>query len=217
MDKYQSFVQLVQFESIKNYNIVFESLRNSSFLIFTPHGGGIEPGTSEICKKIQSKTFSYYLFEGIGNNCKRLHITSTNFDDENLLEMIRSHDYAVSIHGMNDKVRKNVGGDIYIGGLNTELIEIATKGLKNCNFSVVNNISFPDSPLAGKNIHNITNRCGTKKGMQIEISEQLRGKFFTGNFKIKSGRIEATALFDLFCNSVIKSIYIFNKTAYTAI
>jgi len=211
MDKYQSFVQLVQYENSKKFNIDCDSLSNSSFLIFTPHGGGIEPGTSEICKKIQSKTFSYYLFEGIGIDCKRLHITSINFDDEKLLEMIRFHDYAVSIHGMNDNVKKKIGGDIYIGGLNTELIEIATKGLKECDFSVVNNISYPDSPLAGLNMNNITNKCRTKKGMQIEISEHLREKFFTGGLKYKSGRKEATDLFDIFCNIVIQSINIFNQ------
>jgi phage replication-related protein YjqB (UPF0714/DUF867 family) len=72
-DKYTNFNELKLSEKSENYRIVFNVLKNS-FLIFTPHGGGIEPGTSEICQKIHSNIYSYYLFEGIGQNCIRLHL-----------------------------------------------------------------------------------------------------------------------------------------------
>ena len=51
--------------------------RQSRFAIIAPHGGRIEPGTSEITKAIAGTQFSYYTFDGIrqeGNEL--LHITS---------------------------------------------------------------------------------------------------------------------------------------------
>jgi len=45
--------------------------------ILAPHGGGTEPGTSQIAKQIAGKDLSYATFEGLkptGNS--RLHITS---------------------------------------------------------------------------------------------------------------------------------------------
>jgi phage replication-related protein YjqB (UPF0714/DUF867 family) len=50
--------------------------------VIAPHGGGIEPGTSELATAIAGDDFSLYLFEGLksaGNG--ELHITSTNFDE----------------------------------------------------------------------------------------------------------------------------------------
>jgi len=56
----------------KHYNIRFSIFSKKdvlSFLIFKPHGGGIEPETSEICNEL-GKYFPYYCFEGKGNsNC----------------------------------------------------------------------------------------------------------------------------------------------------
>ena len=110
-----------------------------------------------------------------------------------------------------DRVKEKVGADIYIGGLNAELIILTTKKLKSQNFSVVNNTQIPNFPLAGKDVSNITNKCRTNKGMQIEISEGLRGNFFTGNYRIKAGREKVTDSFNIFCDTIIQSINNFEK------
>ena len=80
-DKYANLTVLVSSESTDAYS---KSTRNggSRVAVAAPHGGGIEPGTSEVALAIAGADLSYYLFEGRkaeGNG--DLHVTSTNFDD----------------------------------------------------------------------------------------------------------------------------------------
>lgn len=167
-------------------------------MIFTPHGGGIEPGTSEICRTVAQLDYSIYLFEGNGNNCKRLHITSTNFDEPQLLELLSRHKYAVSIHGMTNEASKQLNADIFIGGNNEILIKSTTVLLRQESFSVSNNMENANSSLSGNRIDNVTNKCRSSKGMQIEISEKLRASFFIGNHYKKLGRKRTTNNFNSF-------------------
>jgi len=63
--------------------------RGSQILIFSPHGGGIEIGASELVEAIAGKGLSYYLFEGLrANGNDLLHITSTRFDELGCLRML---------------------------------------------------------------------------------------------------------------------------------
>ena len=65
MDKYHNFNQLL---SSEKKNIDFRrrvKQRNSGWLIIAPHGGGIEPGTSELAAAIARFNYSLYTFEGI--------------------------------------------------------------------------------------------------------------------------------------------------------
>jgi phage replication-related protein YjqB (UPF0714/DUF867 family) len=205
-DKYKNFGDLFSAEGSNSFDIEFRN-SNSRFLIFSPHGGGIEQGTSEICKQIAGKTHSYYLFTGIGYNCKRLHITSTNFDEPELIRLLSQHTYAVSIHGMTGKI-KNIGfADIYLGGLNGKLIEITTNMLRSQSFSTTNTLEKPDLQLSGKDPRNITNKCISGQGMQVEISEELRAKFFRKDFKKKANRETGrTQEFYRFCDAIVQSI-----------
>jgi phage replication-related protein YjqB (UPF0714/DUF867 family) len=183
--------------------------RKGDFLLFAPHAGGIEPGTSEICKWFNKNPFSYYVFEGIGKNCRELHITSVLFDEPQLIKLLGKKRYAVSIHGMTNTVSVINDADIFLGGLNSELIKLTQINLKNSGFTVSSNIELPTSLLSGKEPQNVTNRCQSKMGMQIEISEKLRRLFFNGELKRKVGRSETTALFELFCNSINESILMY--------
>jgi phage replication-related protein YjqB (UPF0714/DUF867 family) len=180
--------------------------RRGDFLLFAPHAGGIEPGTSEICKWFNKKPWSYYVFEGIGENCSELHITSTLFDEPQLIKLLGKKRHAVSIHGMTNAVSLINDADIFLGGLNSELIKLTQINLKNFGFTVSTNIELPRSLLSGKEPQNVTNRCASKLGMQIEISEKLRRQFFKGELKRKAGRSETTPLFEIFCNSIHESI-----------
>lgn len=213
MDKYKNFEDLKNNESSKSFETEYKN-RKSRFLIFSPHAGGIEQGTSEICRQIAGNAYSYYLFAGNGINCKRLHITSTNFDEPILIGLLLKHKYAVSIHGMRIELQKNISADIFLGGLNQNLIEIATKILREHHFETTNNTEKPDSMLSGKDMGNITNKCFSGEGMQVEISEDLRSKFFQGDFMEKIGRKHTTKDFTKFCDAILQSITTFEKTAY---
>ncbi|MEI6851435.1 MAG: poly-gamma-glutamate hydrolase family protein [Bacteroidota bacterium] len=185
--------------------------RKGDFLFFAPHAGGIEPGTSEICKWFNKKPWSYYVFEGIGKNCRELHITSTLFDEPHLIKLLGKKRYAVSIHGMIDDGYETINADIFLGGLNSELIKLTQTNLNTSGFKVITNIELPNSLLSGKEPQNVTNRCLSNMGMQIEISEKLRRLFFTGELKRKEGRSETTALFEVFCNLINESILIYRQ------
>lgn len=176
-------------------------------LIFAPHAGGIEQGTSEICRWFEKEPWSVYMFEGTGTRCADLHITSTAFDEPALLGLLDIHQYAISFHGMTDRIAGKHKADIFLGGLNTELIKLTEESLKNKGFRVSTNIEYPDSRLGGKETENVTNRCKSKMGMQIEISGMLRQRFFAGEFKKKRGRSVTTELLDTFCKTISSSIY----------
>src|SRR5262245_31020411 len=115
---YKNFTELSQSEREGiSYQLSFKN-RRSMFVIAAPHGGGIEPGTSEIAKAIAGTQFSYYTFDGLrqkGNEL--LHITSTWFDEPKCLQIVHDSDIVIAIHGCagDEKV-------IYVGGLHDELI-----------------------------------------------------------------------------------------------
>src|SRR5262245_3852344 len=87
--------------------------RRSALAVIAIHGGGIEPGTSEIAKAISGTEFSYYTFDGIrqkGN--ERLHITSMLFDEPMCLQIVNDSEIVVAIHGCESE-----GKVIHVGGL----------------------------------------------------------------------------------------------------
>lgn len=208
-DKFRSFRELKKARP-KSFRIEMRS-RECEFLLFTPHAGGIEPGTSEICKWFNKDPYSYYVFEGKGENCRELHITSIRFDEPKLINLLSTKRHAISFHGMTDYCSRKNNSDIFLGGLNGELIKFTQRNLMTFEFRVSTNIELPTSKLSGKEPQNVTNRCTSKMGMQVEISEKLRRKFFHGELKRKDGRSKTTALFEVFCNSINESILIYKQ------
>ena len=64
-DKYSSFAVLARHQiEGQDYRILFRK-RNGARVIIAPHGGGIEPGTTEIADAIAGNDLSFYAFEGI--------------------------------------------------------------------------------------------------------------------------------------------------------
>lgn len=57
-DIYLNFNQLAEKESKESYRILKVD-KDSSVVVVAPHGGGIEPGTSEITREIAGKSLSY--------------------------------------------------------------------------------------------------------------------------------------------------------------
>jgi len=202
-DKYKNFLDLKTHRP-KSF-IISKKSSNNNFLIFTPHGGGIEPGTTEICKWFGEQSFSYYSLTGKGSKCNELHITSTRFDEPSLLKMLRLHLHSISFHGMSDSMKRKYNADIFLGGLNIELRNTLKKELKNKKYSVATSMEYPKSKLAALNNKNITNKCANRGGVQIELSESLRGSFFSGNYKLQKGRRITTNNFSDFC-ALVKEV-----------
>src|SRR3954470_20919117 len=101
-DKYLSFDELSRNEtSGMAFSIAVRQARKS-FAIVAPHGGGIEPGTSEIADAIAAKELSYYAFLGLkaksGNT--DLHITSTRFDEPMCLTLIGRSNRCAQLPGL---------------------------------------------------------------------------------------------------------------------
>lgn len=97
-DKYRNFEELKENESPFSFS-VFSKEHVTDVLILAPHGGGIEGGTSELAKEL-SETYSTYLFEALKTpGAFDLHLTSTNFDEPQALEMLKEHEFTLSLHG----------------------------------------------------------------------------------------------------------------------
>ena len=90
-DKYGSFDELRRAERDGVDFRIRVMRREASVAIIAPHGGRIEPGTSELAEAIAGDDFSLYCFEGLG---KRPHAISTSlrpiFGNRNAWNWLRS-------------------------------------------------------------------------------------------------------------------------------
>jgi len=151
-----------------DYEITVLPKATSKVAIIAPHAGAIERDTSQVARAIAGNDFNLYLFEGIrsSNNYEALHLSSHLFDEPECLSLISDIPTVVSIHGCNG--REPI---IYLGGLNSELNEQLVDALSTIEIIVkVDGHAYP-----GINPKNICNRGLTKKGVQIELTDVLRG------------------------------------------
>ncbi|WP_366936199.1 poly-gamma-glutamate hydrolase family protein [uncultured Nitratireductor sp.] len=79
-DRYKCFAELTANERLGiDYRICVED-RGAQLVVFAPHGGWIEPNTSEIAEAVAGLDFSFYAFEGLENRPHTdLHITSHRY------------------------------------------------------------------------------------------------------------------------------------------
>jgi len=138
-----------------------------SVLIIAPHGGRIEPFTSQIARWIADDEFAWYSFEGIKElDYPRLHITSHNFDEPILLQALQRAHRVLTIHGLKNS---NVEF-LMIGGLDTAFGTDLRVALQHQGFI----IRESEQKYRGIRATNICNRGCTGKGIQLEISYALR-------------------------------------------
>jgi phage replication-related protein YjqB (UPF0714/DUF867 family) len=145
--------------------------RGSAIVIIAPHGGDIEPGTSQIAAAIAGDDLSLYDFKGLKNTHghRELHLASHRFDEPRALQLVESAETAVAIHGRRD------GDDprrVWIGGLDTQRCKKTMVELVKAGFEAV--VREPGETLAGTAPSNICNRSKRKAGMQLEIPKALR-------------------------------------------
>jgi phage replication-related protein YjqB (UPF0714/DUF867 family) len=197
-DTYKNFKSLsaVEKEGI-DFQIWFNKIK-SPIAIIAPHGGYIEPGTSEIAISIAGDDFACYSFEGIKpkGNKKYLHITSTNFDEPEGVEICRNSDIVLAVHGARENDHF-----VYVGGRNEDIKNRIIEKLKNDGF----NAKEDSTDHSGRDARNICNKCKSTQGLQLEISEGLRKEMFMGldpeNLKL------TTDVFDKFVNSIRFVLY----------
>jgi phage replication-related protein YjqB (UPF0714/DUF867 family) len=154
-------------------------------IVLAVHGGGIEPGTSEIALAVAGyhpATFApatdphgvhdLWIFEGLlssGNS--DLHVTSTHYDDPIALELVRDSRRCISLHGFSDD---DANGRSQIGGLDTELKSIVLEELTVAGIPA----RVAAKKLDGNNPDNICNRTTIAAGVQLEMGATYRASLF---------------------------------------
>ncbi|WP_145653106.1 poly-gamma-glutamate hydrolase family protein [Bacillus paralicheniformis] len=169
-DKYSSFEELERNEDPASYRMT-EKDAKVPMLIMAIHGGGIEPGTSEIANEV-SKNYSLYLFEGLKSSGNRdLHITSTRFDEPAALAITASHQYVMSLHGYYSEDRA-----IKVGGTDRVKIRILVDELNRSGFAA--EMLATDDKYAGTHPNNIANKSLSGLSIQLEMSTGFRQSLF---------------------------------------
>jgi phage replication-related protein YjqB (UPF0714/DUF867 family) len=165
-DRYSRFDELQRHEALdKDYTLSFRDT-GSRVTIIAPHGGKIEPRTSELAKRIAGQNYNFYCFEGIkdkDNAC--LHITSHCFDEPGALKLVSKSAVVVAVHACT-----GTAGLVHIGGLNKKLGDMIAKELQDRGIRVSRN----HPRFQGSNPANICNRGATGKGVQLEVTRDLR-------------------------------------------
>ncbi|AWG44154.1 hypothetical protein BEH_24200 [Priestia filamentosa] len=165
-----------------DYAINTKELPNTTALYKAIHGGGIEAGTSEIVKEAAKNLASYYEFDAMmssGNS--DLHITSTNFDEPRLLDMMTRHSHVISVHGYYHATEKKT----LVGGLDYAVCEIVKDELAKEGFIV----EVATGGIAGTETNNVANKTTRGMGVQLELSTPLRQSFFTNNDYSRANRL----------------------------
>ena len=165
-DKYSSFDDLKHHEILgKDYTFSFRDA-GSRVTIIAPHGGKIEPRTSDLARQIAGDNYNFYCFEGIkakDNAC--LHITSHRFDEPGAVELVARSAVVVAVHACT-----GTAGLVHIGGLNKKLGRLIGKELQKSGIA----ISRDHPRFQGANPANICNRGQTRVGVQLEVTRDLR-------------------------------------------
>ena len=167
-DRFRSYQELARAKKEGRHFAIRYKPGKTGVLILAPHGGKIEPGTSELAQLIAGADHAFYAFEGAQLSCnfKDLHLTSTCFNEPLALQKVITAEYVLTIHGQGNADESF----ILVGGLDRDLAERITHELLNRGFHVA-----PERPgLAGCNPANICNRNQRGRGVQLEISKQLR-------------------------------------------
>jgi phage replication-related protein YjqB (UPF0714/DUF867 family) len=166
--------------------------RGTQWVVVAPHGGGIEPGTTEIATAIAGRWCSLYTFDGIRSSGNEvLHITSTLFDEPRCLEIVRASAGVLAIHGCNDLEQV-----AHVGGLDIGLGDRFIVSLQSAGFHAIR----ATARFSATQPENICNRGMSGRGVQLEISVGLRRSMFKGLDRIN--RRVKLPLFQLFVNAI---------------
>lgn len=190
---YASFTQLTRYER-EGIDYQRRWLRRaSSLLIAAPHGGGIEPGTSELATALAAESHALYLFEGYkGAENQCLHVPSTRFNDPLLDQLLAESQYVAAVHGCRDSRPM-----VYVGGLHETWLQGAIELLRQAGFPA----DRDTSRNAGRFPSNLCNRGRQGMGLQFELSLGLRRQMFAS--LTRAGRQYPTPLLQRFTAALL--------------
>lgn len=175
-DRFNCFSELQsEMDNGADFRIEWRLRQGSDFLIVAPHGGKIEPVTSELARAIADADLSYYSFEGCRmSKNKELHITSHKFDEPTALELAADVPKVLGIHGREDK---NDRATAYLGGLDEQLVSnIQNELLKEGFPAISTGHAFP-----ARHPRNICNRGTSGSGAQMELPLSFRRRLKSSN------------------------------------
>ena len=171
MESYHSFKELELCETREKDYRIRQRYGKSGIAILAPHGGGIEPGTTEIAEAIAGDEHAFYTFSGLKKQDNAmLHITSNQFDEPIGLKIAKNANTILAIHGC--KENETI---VYLGGKDQQLKGRIRKALLEADVPVRESSRF-----SGKNPLNICNQGRCRMGVQLEVSAGLRRKIFYG-------------------------------------
>ena len=184
-DKYADFASLARGERPGIDFRILVQRAASGIAVIAPHGGAIEPGTSEIATAIAAADHSLYSFEGLKTRGNRdLHITSTRFDEPMCLALLAGVDTVLTIHGEHSGAE-----GVYIGGRDTALGGRIGAALKAAGFVAG---APAGAHLQGADRANICNRGKSGAGVQLELSRGVRESMFATLTQAGRARPSAT-------------------------
>lgn len=203
LDYYSNFKDLKTHTTEgKDWRIQTKNRKDKHILVTAIHGGGIEPGTTELARRISNiGHYDFYSFEGLmSKHNERLHITSTVFDEPTLLKMLDHSDETISIHGYS-------GEDpiVYVGGKDKALAKSITKALRDKGFTVQKSPKGVEATSSS----NIINRNDNDSGIQLELTTGQRALFFKDkqlDSKTRSNSNNYTHTFYKFARAVNEGI-----------
>ena len=198
-DHYNNFQELNQHQRLDIDYRIRSVARPHPLVILAIHAGCIELGTSELALAIASSNYSSYLFEGLRNDKNEcLHLTSTHFDEPQCLELVQKHQHALSIHGFTANPSDP---KIYLGGTHQIFIQHLLQSLQANGYQAqVNTQKF-----AATDPRNICNRTQSGIGLQIELADNLRQRFFA-NYYTHLGRKTITPHFTHFVQTIRQAL-----------
>ena len=180
MTSYHSFAALQAIERIGvDYHIRVRPGR-SGIAVMAIHGGGIEPGTTELAEAVAGEAHTFYSFSGLkpsGN--QRLHLPSRKFDEPLGVDVARHAWTVVAIHGCMDAKAMT-----FLGGRHHRLKLEIKKALTAAGFPVADGLRFP-----GISPKNICNKNKSGMGVQLEITLSMRRRLFEDIGRLRRKRI----------------------------
>lgn len=162
-------------------------------IVMAIHGGGIEPGTSEIALAVAGYhpdtlvasvddlgLHDFWLFEGLlpsGNG--KLHVTASHYDDPIATELVQNARRCISLHGCSDT---QANGKIQIGGRDLELRDIV---LEELTIAGIPAEITTNQMLGGCSPDNIANKTKILGCVQLEMGTSYRSSLFGTNTQPK--------------------------------
>jgi phage replication-related protein YjqB (UPF0714/DUF867 family) len=171
MGIYSSFQALQAKERESKDFVILKRNGFSGMAVMAPHGGCIEPGTTEIADAVAGETHTFYAFAGIkksGNG--RLHIDSVCFDEPQATVLASCAHTVITVHGSSGEEPR-----VLLGGTNIALGARIQENLTESDFPCVR---AEEKALCGIHPQNLCNRGTCGKGVQLEISRGLRSRLF---------------------------------------